>query len=156
MLLLPLILIPTLQAAPDLDAAISKLYGTISGPAGQKRDWDTFRTIFADGAQMRSISKREGKTVVSLLTPEDYVTKAGPNIEKSGFFEKEISRKFWVYADMAQVFSTYESRLKEEDKPFDRGINTITLIKIDGAWKVASITWTGERTGGKIPAEYGG
>ena len=155
MMILPLALIPMLQAAPDLDAAIKNLYGVISGPAGQKRYWDAFRAMFADGAQMRSVGKREGKTVINLLTPEDYATKSGPIIEQRGFFEKEISRKFWVYADMAQVFSTYESRSKADDeKPFDRGINTFTLVKVDDKWKIVAITWTGERVGGPIPAEF--
>lgn len=155
MLLLPLALIPTLQAAPSLDAAVKKLYDVISGPAGQKRDWDAFKSMFVDGAQMRAIGKREGKTTVNLLTPEDYATKSGPVIEQRGFFEREISRKTWVYGDMAQIFSTYESRSKlEDEKPFDRGINTITLVKMDDKWKIATITWTGERAGGPIPAEF--
>lgn len=155
MTLLPLALIPALQAAPDLDAAVKHLYDVISGPAGHKRDWDAFRAMFAEGAQMRSIGKRDGKTVISLLTPEDYATKAGPNLEANGFFEKEISRKAWAYGDMVQLFSTYESRRKADDeKPFDRGINTITLVKQDDKWKIASISWTSERVAGPIPAGF--
>lgn len=150
MLLLPYALL-ALQADADLDAAVKKLYSVISGPVDEKRDWDAFRAMFAEGAQMRSI----GKTRVALLTPEDYVTKSGPVIEKNGFFEKELSRKSWVYGNMAQVWSTYESRLKsKEEKPFDRGINTITFAKMDGKWKIVSITWTGESVAGPLPAEF--
>jgi len=155
MMFLPLALVPALQAGPDLDAAVKQLYDVISGPAGHKRDWNAFRGMFADGAQMRSIGKREGKTVISLLTPEDYATKAGPQLEANGFFEKELSRKMWMYGDMVQLFSTYESRRKADDeKPFDRGINTITLIKQDDKWKIASISWTSERVAGPIPEQF--
>lgn len=151
MLLTPLAAFFAMQADPDLDAAVKKLYSVISGAPDVKRDWDGFRAMFVEGAQMRSI----GKTRVALLTPEDYVTKSGPFIEKNGFFEKEIGRKTWVYGNMAQVWSTYESRLKSlEEKPFDRGINTITLVKLDGKWKIASITWTGEQVAGPIPEEF--
>lgn len=151
MLLTPLAAFLVLQADPDLDAAVKKLYSVISGPPEVKRDWDAFRAIFVDGAQMRSV----GKTSVALLTPEVYVAKSGPVIEKNGFFEQELSRKSWVYGNIAQVWSTYESRLKSmEEKPFDRGINTITLVKSDGKWKIASITWTSERVAGPLPAEF--
>ncbi len=144
-------------AAPqaDLDAAVAKLYNVISGPAGQKRDWGAFRALFAEGAQMRVVVTRESKSRVVLLTPEDYVTRSGKSIEENGFFEKEISRKQWVFGDMAQVWSTYEGRRKADDvKPLMRGINTITLAKTEGGWKILSIAWTDEGSAGPLPAMF--
>jgi hypothetical protein len=141
------------QADPDLDKAVLQLYSVISGPAEQKRDWVAFRAMFAEGAQMRVI----GKSRVVMLTPEDYVTRSGPFLEKNGFFEKEVSRKSWIYGPMAQVWSTYESRKTEADeKPFARGINTLTLAKTADGWKIVSISWTDEATAGPIPKDFGG
>src|SRR5687768_11353361 len=34
------------------DAIIAALYGAISGPAGQKRDWDRFRPLFIPDARL--------------------------------------------------------------------------------------------------------
>lgn len=151
--ILPLAIILAPQA--EIDAAVAKLYSVISGPAGQKRDWDAFRGIFAEGAQMRVIVTRDKKSRVVLLTPDDYVTRSGAAIEQNGFFEKEISRKQFVYGDMAQVWSTYEGRRKSEDeKPFARGINTITLAKLEGGWKILSISWTDEGSAGPLPAMF--
>ena len=35
-----------------IDAAIRGVYEVISGPAGQKRDWERMRTLFAPGARL--------------------------------------------------------------------------------------------------------
>lgn len=138
-----------------IDTTMKSLYSVISGPAGQKRDWTAFRGLFADQAQMRVVLKRQGKSRLVLITPDDYVAKSGPYLEKNGFFEKEVKRKAMVYGDMATVWSTYESRNKPEDeKPFERGINTLTLAQVDGVWKIISIAWTGESDAGPIPAEF--
>lgn len=34
------------------DAIVAALYDVISGPAGQKRNWDRFRSLFAPGARL--------------------------------------------------------------------------------------------------------
>jgi hypothetical protein len=36
----------------SMDAIIAALYDVISGPAGQKRDWDRLRSLFAKGARL--------------------------------------------------------------------------------------------------------
>ncbi len=152
MIVLPLAFLLT-QADADLDKAVLQLYSVISGPAEQKRDWVAFRAMFAEGAQMRVI----GKSRVVMMTPEDYVTRSGPFLEKNGFFEKEVSRKSWIYGPMAQVWSTYESRKTlADEKPFARGINTLTLAKTEAGWKILSISWTDEGTAGPIPKDFGG
>lgn len=101
---------------------------------------------------MRVIVTRNGKSRLITITPDDYVAKSGPFLEKEGFFEKEVSRKTLVYGDMASVWTTYESRMKPDDKePFERGVNALQLAKIDGVWKVMSIAWTGDKDAGGPP-----
>src|SRR5438552_3869598 len=34
------------------DAIVAALYDVISGPAGQKRNWDRFKSLFAPGARL--------------------------------------------------------------------------------------------------------
>src|SRR5215216_1186711 len=36
----------------SMDSIIAALYDVISGPAGKKRDWDRFRSLFAPGARL--------------------------------------------------------------------------------------------------------
>lgn len=135
-----------LQDSKDLDAAIAKLYSVISGGAGVKRDWDAFRGMFAADARMHVVATREGKSRLVTLTPDDYVTRSGPMLEKDGFFEKESKRTLVSYGDLVHVWSSYEARRTPEDKdPFMRGVNSIQLAKLDGQWKIVSIVWTSER-----------
>ncbi len=146
-------------AADDLttiDGTVAALYSVISGPAGQKRDWDRFRSLFAEGTKMIATGVApDGSARKRVMTPEDYVTQAGPVLEKNGFFEKEIARKADVYGGIAQVFSTYESRAKADDpKPFARGINSIQLWNDGKRWFVVSIIWQQEDPKKLIPKTY--
>lgn len=154
MFTLPLVLGVAMQEAKDLDAAVAKLYSVISGPPGQKRDWDAFRALFAEEAKMRIVVTREGKSRVVILSPEDYVTRSGPRLEADGFFEKETKRTGLVYGDLASIWSSYEGRLKSpEEPPLVRGVNAIQLAKVDGVWKILSIVWTSERDAGTPPPQ---
>lgn len=141
--------------ADEVDQTIQKLYAVISGPAGQKRDWDAFRSLFAPDARMRVAIKRQGKHALATLTPDEYVAQSGPRLEESGFFEKEIARKTLAYGGLVHVWSAYESRMKADDpKPFDRGVNSIQLVKVGDAWKIVSIAWAGESMFGALPPEH--
>lgn len=80
---------------------------------------------------------------MNLFSPEDYIKRAGPQLEKDGFFEKETKRKVDLQGDLAHVWSTYASFRKAEDKePFDKGINSIQLIKTKDGWRILNIVWT--------------
>lgn len=131
------------------------LYDVISGPKDQERDWKRFKNLFTPDAKMVPMFKEGDSYRSRPLTPDEYVTLAGPFLMKDGFFEKEISSKKEEYGPIAHVFSTYESRIKsKEEKPFERGINSIQLINDGKRWWVQSITWVGESTAGPLPKKY--
>ncbi|MBS1721453.1 MAG: hypothetical protein JSS66_00435 [Armatimonadetes bacterium] len=162
LILLSLLAAPLTAHAQDysadtktVDSTIKSLYEVISGGKDVERDWARFRNLFAPGARMVPTVKRGDKFVTIVLTPDDYVTKAGPSLLKEGFFEKEVSRKVEEYGPIAQVFTTYESRLGSVDaKPFAKGINSVQLT-FDGArWWVQNITWADEGTAGPLPERY--
>lgn len=139
------------------DAILKALYDVISGPAGEKRDWDRMRSLFVPNARLMPAVTRPGAagTGVIVLSVDDYIRGAGPQLENSGFFEREIKRVTETYGAVTHVFSTYESRRKAEDeKPFARGINSIQLLKDGDRWWVVSIYWQGENASLPIPAKY--
>ena len=140
----------------SLDAILAALYDVISGPAGQARNWDRFRSLFIPGARLiPSTPNAEGKVIPRVLDVEGYVGRAGATLEKNGFFEQEISRKTDTFGSVTQVFSTYESRRKKEDPaPFARGINSIQLVNDGTRWWVVTIFWDQERPNNPIPAKY--
>ena len=139
----------------SIDAIIAAVYDVISGPAGQKRDWDRMRSLFVPGARLIPASPTpEGGTAARVLDVDGYIERAGPALER-GFFESEISRKVDVFDNIAHVFSTYESRHgKADPQPFARGINSFQLMKDGDRWWIVTIYWEGERPGHPIPPQY--
>lgn len=140
----------------SLDAIMGAVYDVISGPAGQARDWDRFRSLFAPGAQLiPTVRNQQGEIVALRLSVEDYVARAGASLEESGFFEIESYRVAEQFGNIAHAFSTYESRRAADDpEPFARGINSFQLLHDGDRWWVVNIFWVDERTAGPIPAKY--
>ena len=128
------------------DAILKALYDVISGPAGQKRDWNRMRSLFLPGAKMIPTGPRPGGGFgVRMLNVDDYVSRADSLFEKEGFFENEVARRVDEWGHIAQVFSTYESRHGKGEKPFARGINAILLHNDGKRWWIAAIMWEAER-----------
>ncbi|MBC7562534.1 MAG: hypothetical protein H7305_06410 [Gemmatimonadaceae bacterium] len=141
----------------SVDAILKSLYDVISGPAGQERDWNRFRSLLLPNARlMPTRVNPDGTAAVAVLSADDYVRTGGPSLVKSGFFEREISRKVERYGSVLHAFSTYESRRTADpnETPFARGINSIQLLKDGNRWWVVTIYWDSERPGNEIPAEY--
>jgi hypothetical protein len=140
----------------SVDAIIAALYDVISGPAGQKRDWDRFRGLFANGARLIPTGRRpDGTQVMRVLTPEDYINGAGRQLETNGFFEREIGRRTDTFGGITHVFSAYDSKRTAGDTlPFARGINSIQLMNDGKRWWVVTIFWDSERPTNPIPPEY--
>lgn len=134
------------EAAPSkadlagIDAAIRGVYEVISGPPGQKRDFDRMRAMFAPGAQLRVITPDRGIRGGDI---EAYIKASGPILEKEGFTERELNRRVEVYGNLATAWSSYDGRTASGSF-HERGINSFQLVKIDGKWLVASILWQEE------------
>ena len=138
------------------DAIIAALYDVISGPAGQKRDWNRFRSLFAPGARLIPTGGAAGQPARALVwTPEEYVQRAGAGLEAGGFFERELGRTTEQFGRIMHAFSTYDSKRKADDAaPFMRGINSIQLLNDGTRWWILSVFWDSERPDNPIPAKY--
>lgn len=147
---------PDRKDVGSIDGIIAALYDCISGPAGQKRNWDRLRTLFIPEARMISTGIRpDGSTGKRVMSVEDYIKSSGPFLEKDGFFEREIGRHVDQFGNIVQVFSTYDSKRKlADEKPFMRGINSIQLWNDGNRWWVITIFWQNETAQSPIPAKY--
>ncbi len=150
---------PTAKAedVSSIDAIMKAVYDVISGDAGQKRDWDRFRALFHKDARLIPASKNPTTKIVGAraFTPEEYIERSSPFMEKEGFFEKETARRTDLYGNIAQVFSTYASFHKADDKtPFACGINSFQLLNDGKRWWVMTIYWQGETSELPIPGKY--
>lgn len=142
----------------SMSAIIKAVYDVISGPKGQKRDWDRMRSLFVPGARLiPARTGPDGVTKTAMLSVDDYVRMASAHMEADGFFERETHRTVERFGAIAQVFSTYESRREAADaKPFQRGINSFQLLFDGHRWWVVNIYWQAARADLPIPKQYGG
>jgi hypothetical protein len=149
----------------SIDAIITAAYDSISGPAGEKRNWDrerslyypsarlipTARPVTSDGWQVTS----ENKTAPQILDIEGFIARVEPFFKENGFYEKEIARRTEQFGQIAHVWSTYESRHNADDpEPFMRGINSIQLFHDGSRWWIVTIYWQQESLVDSIPAKY--
>jgi len=147
--------------AASVDAIVSALYGSVSHAADARPDFDRMRRIFlyvgmlvppkAAGADFRAMDVDQ--------FAERYEKSVATQKEKgeppTGFFEREIARRTDCFGNICQVFSTYESRHAAADAaPFQRGINSIQLLRDGSRWWIASVVWDAERPDNPIPAPY--
>ncbi|MEZ4457158.1 MAG: hypothetical protein R2882_11510 [Gemmatimonadales bacterium] len=86
----------------SIDAIIAALYDVISGLTGQART-DRFVAVRARGAA-HPHGPGSGLLKGRLLawSPEEYAERAGANLEKNGFFEREIGRAMERYGNIVQ------------------------------------------------------
>src|SRR4026207_1922807 len=69
----------------SMDGIMKSVYDVISGDAGKPRDWDRFRSLFANDARLIPVRKdpQTGSFSIQKYTAEEYIQRA------SGFFAKE-------------------------------------------------------------------
>jgi hypothetical protein len=169
----------TSNADPDdvasIDAIITAAYDSISGPAGEKRNWERERSLYYPGARLIPTARpvtsdppshgfgaagegqvtSENKIAPQVLDIEGFIARVEPFFKENGFYEKEIARRTEQFGQIAHVWSTYESRHNEDDpEPFMRGINSIQLFHDGNRWWIVSIYWQQESALHPLPDKY--
>lgn len=159
---------PRASDVASIDSIIDAVYDVISGPAGQKRDWERMRSLFIPGARLMPTSpvrpagtapdaplKGDEPLKTHVIDVDGYIARSGEYLEENGFFESEAARRVETYGHIAHVWSTYESRHKAEDPvAFARGINSIQLMNDGTRWWVVSIFWENESPRAPLPKKY--
>ena len=139
---------PSKADLAGINQAVRGVYEVISGPPGQKRDFDRMRSLFAPGATLKAIGPK-GLRGGSL---EDYIGRNKDVLEREGFTERELGRRIEVWGGLATAWSAYDGRTANGSF-HERGINSFQLVKIDGKWLVASILWQEETPDKPLPQD---
>jgi len=139
-----------------IDGIIGALYGAISGPQGEKRNWDRFRALFHPDARMLPIVRRaDGIARAAIITPDEYIKRTGARLTDIGFVEKEIARRTEQFHHIAHVWSTYEAtRAAKPDEVYVSGINSIQLMWDNKRWWILQIAWSPTDKDHPIPNKY--
>jgi hypothetical protein len=128
----------------SVDGILHASYEVISGPAGQTRDWERFRSLFVPGARLMPVICGVDPRV-RVLTPDEYIRRVEPIFEREDFWERESSRQGEKVGRIAHVLSHYESLRDPEGEPFERGTNSIQLFNDGARWWIVSIMWNTAR-----------
>ena len=140
----------------SIDAILAALYDVISGPAGQPRDWQRMRSLFAPGARLIPTAHQpEGTTTAHVYDVDGYIERATKAFATQGFYERGVANRVEQFGRIAHVFSTYEARRDAKDaKPFLRGINSIQLMNDGKRWWVVTVFWQAEDAQTPLPEKY--
>lgn len=144
------------QDVSTIDGIMRAVYESISGPAGQPRDWARFRSLMAPNARLipTGVSRATGEAVMRSWTTEEYIQLNAAALEQNGFFERELGRKMERFGNIVHLMSAYDSRFKADDpEPFQRGVNSFQLWFDGKRWWVVTIFWQAESPSSPIPAE---
>ena len=135
----------------SLDAVVSALYSSISGPPGG-RDWELSRALFhPDARQVRTRVGSDGKPVSYSFSIDDFQRDARELLAGRPFFELEIGREVVRFGNLAQVFSAYEIRDERSGPVLRRGVNLLHLFDDGDRWWIMHCIWDEERPENPIP-----
>ena len=127
-----------------LSSIIHATYEAISGSAGQVRNWERFRSLYAPGARLMPVVGGEHPEA-RVLSVEDYIRRVESIFAVESFYERETSREEKVIGRVAHVLSHYESLRDPDGAPFETGTNSMQLFFDDHRWWVVSVMWNTAR-----------
>ena len=139
-----------------IDGIIKAMYDVISGPAGP-RNCNRFHALCLPTAQFNAVVPgKDGKMVLIAGTKDQYVKNAGGYFEKNAFYETEVNRVTDQFMNIAQVFSTYQSRDVKDGEVVAQGINSIQLVYNKNRWWVVNVIWNEATEKYPLPEKYQG
>lgn len=148
--------IPTSKFADvdSLDSIIQALYDSISFRAGEQPNSNRLRSLFMPGAQLVHVKTN----VVDTMDVKTFMTRLIQQIQAGNlteFIEAELARRTETFGNIAQVFSTFETRLVTEYRSSSaRGIHSIQLMRYGDRWWITNLLWDDEQNDKPIPPQY--
>jgi hypothetical protein len=126
-------------------SVVKAMYETLSGRAGEARNWNRFRSLMAPDARFITESvAADGSVRRRALGVEDLITSNNKAFATQGFFEHGVIARDEVWAHFAMVVTPYESRHAPGEAPFARGIKHVELTSDGKRWFIESIVWERE------------
>lgn len=133
------------DATRSIEAAVHAFYEVLSGRAGEERDWDRLRSLFAGGAAIVPGSVVHGTSEPAAVDLETYIRRFTEVLRRQDFFETGTIARLDVHGDIASVVSAYEARRTSGDgAPLKRGTALMHLVRAGDRWLLASMIWEDE------------
>ncbi len=136
----------------SIDAIMKASYEVVSGRKGAKRQWERDNYLHHPEAVYSYFSKEKDRQVYYTLA--EFHKETDDMVFHTDFYESEINREVRVFGNIAQVWSTYETRLEKEGSVERRGINSVQLIYENNRWYIFSWIFSGESENNTIPRTF--
>jgi hypothetical protein len=138
-----------------IDGIISAMYESISGNAGEPRQWDRDRALHHPKALLVPARQAPGGPAAGVFDFDEFVASRDGFLASTDFYEVEIARKEFRFGAIAHVLSAYEARTAPAPagKVLRRGVNSIQLMHDGERWWILSTVWDNEREGLTLPPE---
>jgi hypothetical protein len=144
--------VPACPPTATLDQLITAIDAAVTGPANKDRT--CFRDLFLPDARLIPIRiAKDGTATPVILNVDGWINA----VQKRGdtvLTEHQLKVKTETWAHIAHLWSTYETKIGTDDKPADRGINSIQAIFDGKRWQIIEITWQAETPADPVPAKY--
>ena len=133
---------PGKDGEADATGVVTRLYDLVTFDAGTTPDWERVRALFLDEAV---VVLRTGRDEMSVFSVDGFVDDfvafiEEADVEKTGFTERILGMKSFVYGDIAHVLVLFESHIPGSGRDPHEGIDSFELIRREGRWQIASIT----------------
>ena len=143
---------PTCPPTATLDQLITAIDAAVTGPANKDRT--CFRALFLPDARLIPIRIAADGTATPVVLNVDGWISAVAKRGSQVLTERQIKVKTESWAHLAHLWSTYTTSIGAEDKPADRGINSIQAVFDGKQWHVIEIVWQAEKPEDPVPAKY--
>ena len=138
----------------SIEGITDKMLEILSGPKGETRDWETFRTLFSEGASMKVINSNApvGRQLRT-INIDEFITNFGPVYARDGFEEYAIGLEVDEFNGMANVFQSFYCKNLIGTYE-NKGINAYQMAFASERWWIVSSAFVNESEDSKIPSEY--
>ena len=131
----------------EIDEVTRRFFAAFTNVRGMNAQVDALYALFLPQALIAkcSASRPELMTVEQFVEPRRKLLAEGTLVD---FEEREVWARTHVFGGIAQRFSVYEKSGTLSGARFTaRGVKTMQLLRIDGAWRVLALSWEDEREG---------
>lgn len=140
-------------------AVVKALVESYSSRAGQRPDWNRYRSLFLPKARLISTGRDSAGEPVHRVRTVQQVVESGDTEQRTEehLVERLIHTEIDRFGDIAHVLSTYEVFDSADDAgPAARGVGSLQLWYDGERWWIMTLTFHPERKGAPIPERYGG
>lgn len=138
----------------SLDQTVKTFYSIISGEKNEERNWDLFKFLFKEGAEITlNISSTKDQKKKYYLTIDEFISSYGKWLISNGFFASETNRSISTFQHLNYVSSTYEYNNYDNNGNFT-STNSINLVKENNRWYISNLKWNQKFNDYKIINEY--